>query len=294
MGLSTPVRKSVNAGCKCLDPRALKVARPKGVPESKLMIAMQYWDGDKGQAEKFLRLITDMQEGYSTEAGVMISARFDSSIDEKLVEYVSRKFPVVTLVGRRRGTGWPFGCNEVWFETMLWLFGQRRSGRLLEYKAALTLEADDAPLAKDWIKRLSDAFDAARPAHVIGHLHSWDRMNDQRKIASFHCNGNALFALSPELERVLVARQGVPANSPWDCHMAPAFKKLGWFSTPAVRSIYNTKGLKLKTFAWMRDRGGAFAHGVKDDSAFEIARRLYVGTPVDSTLSAAHNTEVEN
>ena len=294
MGLSTPIRKSIRAVCACTDRRALQLARPKSVAETKLMIVMQYWDGDKPQAEKFLRLITDMQDGYSTEAGVMFSARFDSSIDEKLVEYVSRKFPVVTYVGRRRGTGWPFGCNEVWFDTMLWLFGERRVGRLKEYKAALTMEADDAPLAKDWIKRLSNAFDAARPAHVVGRLYSWDRRNEKTKSESFHCNGNAMFALSPELERVLVSTQGVPAGSPWDCFMARAFEKVGWASTMSIWSMYKQKAMTAEVFDWMHRRGGAFVHGFKDSSAIDLARRRFVGTQVDNLLGGPHTTDVEN
>jgi hypothetical protein len=275
MGRLIQARKSRAADCNCLAYNAIQTV-PKehaGVPATKLLLAMQYWEGDRAQAEAALRLMADLQPGFSKDAGVVICCRFDAVINSDLVGYVSKKFPVFTHRSTRQGVGWPFGCNELWFDLMLWIDGQRTVGTLREYKAVFTMESDDAPIVYDWIAQLSAEFDAKRPAQVVGHLLSYDKA---RPTETEHINGNALFALDLPLLALLRRKQAAPPDFGWDAYMAPHFRKIGWAHTNKIRSLYRLDTATDAILDYWRDRGCAVIHGVKDLSALELTRKRFL------------------
>ena len=73
---------------------------------TKILLALQFWKGDKDQAMRVARLIADLEPRHTDFADFLFVSRFDCEQDLATVEYVSQKFNVHTYVNRhRRGTG---------------------------------------------------------------------------------------------------------------------------------------------------------------------------------------------
>lgn len=234
----------------------------------KILLALQFWEGDKEQAMKVAKLIADLEPRMSERADFLFVSRFDCPHDMESIGYVARKFKVRHHVSRRRATGWPFGPNELWFETMQYVYEHTVADkRTPDYKAVLTFEADAAPLCPNWIPMLSDAFDQSRPANVVGAL---------LKYPGPHVNGNALFSCDQNFSH-WIARQvtGCTPHGGWDYVLAPRFKEWGWADCKLMRSWWQTPTLTPEAFAQLQEQGVAFLHGIKDDSTLRFVREKY-------------------
>ncbi len=58
---------------------------------SKILIALQFWKGDRDMAMKLARLMADLEPKHSDDADVLFISRFDTMQDVDAVKYVSRK-----------------------------------------------------------------------------------------------------------------------------------------------------------------------------------------------------------
>lgn len=236
-------------------------------PSDKILLVLQYWRGDREQAGKLTRFITDLCPERSAQADFLFSARYDCPIDHEAAKYASRKFDVWTHQCRRRGVGWPNGCNELWMGTMGWLGQMMNAGKVPRYKAVFTFESDCVPLRRDWLTHFRQHWDKAnqtRPTYVMGAL---------LKAPGEHINGNALFSTRPEFMN-WIYRDIVSASScaGWDYWMAPEFKQWGWAVMPGLYSYWNSRTLPDEEIARLFDSGAVFLHGVKDDSLLDAAR----------------------
>ena len=61
---------------------------------SKLLLALQYWDGDKEMAMKVARLIADMEPAHNADVDFLFCSRFDCTHDMDSVAHVAKKFRV--------------------------------------------------------------------------------------------------------------------------------------------------------------------------------------------------------
>lgn len=238
----------------------------------KILLALQFWEGDKAQAMQVARLIADFETRMSDRADFLFVSRFDCPHDMETINYVSRKFKVRHHISRRRATGWPWGPNELWFETMQYVYEHSvMDRRQSEYKAVLTFEADASPLCPNWIHMLSDAFDDAQPACIVGPL---------LQHPGLHINGNAMFTCSMDFTH-WISRQltGCAPNGGWDYILAPRFKEWGWRDCPLMRSWWKTPTIVPEAFQKLREQGACFLHGVKDDSVLRAVRETYRLTP---------------
>lgn len=237
----------------------------------KILLALQFWGGDKIQAMKLARLIADLEPGMSSRADFLFISRFDCSHDVPTVEHVSRKFKVFTHVNRtRREVGWPAGCNGLWFGTMDHVYALGESKRMPPYKAVLTFEADGFPMRPDWIPRLHDAWDEAnrrKPIVALGAMQT---------SPGLHINGNALFSGDKKF-LFKIARQisGCAPHKGWDYVLAPEFRKLGWADCPKMRSWWNYPTMSVKDFEAIIAQDVVFFHGCKDDSVLRHMRQKY-------------------
>lgn len=234
----------------------------------KILLALQFWDGDKAQAMKVARLIADLEIRHSDQADFLFVSRFDCGHDKSTLDHVSRKFNTYKCVNRRRGREWPHGCNDLWFGTMDYMFAMNAAKRLPTYKAILTFESDATPLAPNWISELSRAWDASQPTKVLGALQS---------SPGPHVNGNAMF--SGDLKFLKYIARDVGGCSPqggWDFMLAPMFKRLGWRDSGLFRSWWNYPNMSEETFNQLGREGVVFFHGVKNDSAMNHVRRRYL------------------
>jgi hypothetical protein len=234
----------------------------------KLLLALQYWEGDRAQAMKLARLITDLQPGFCQQADFLFMSRFDCAHDMNSLNYVSSKFNIHHAINhRRQGVGWPHGPNELWFGVMDWIFTQREANLIPEYKAVLTFEADSCPLSPHWISSLSREWDRA-DVKVLGSL---------QPAPAPHINGNCLLSLDPKFLH-WVAREvgGCTPHAGWDFFLAPHFKRWGWANTPLITSHWQTRTLSPELFEQLSKAGVVLHHGVKDDSCLTKVREQFL------------------
>jgi len=236
--------------------------------ENKILLALQFWDGDKDRAMQLARLIADLESRHSDAADFLFVSRYDCSQDAETIKHVSKKFNVHAYVNKQRGQLWPHGCNALWFGTMDWVFGYGEAERIPPYKAILTFEADCAPLAPNWISELSREWDA-KSTKVVGALQT---------SPGPHINGNALFSGDKAFLK-WVSREvgGCTPHAGWDYVLAPQFKKWGWADSKLFRSWWNYPTMTEETFKQLGREGVAFFHGCKDESLLNHVRRRFLG-----------------
>lgn len=223
---------------------------------SKILLALQFWQRDQARAYKLAKLIADWQPSLSTRADFCFVPRKDVEHDKSQNAYVGKKFRTFTHHGRRDGSGWPFGPNELWLDLMTKL--SERGG--LGYKAVLTFEPDCVPLCKDWIEQLHKAWDDSK-AFVVGSILPTVGADGPQD----HINGNAMFSCDPKF-LAWVAEQKVTPKHGWDTVLASEFRRWGWANTPVIRSDYrcsNVTGRHLDNFL---STGVALHHGSKDET----------------------------
>src|SRR5690242_5637175 len=139
-----------------------------------IILALQFWDGDKAQAMKLARLCADIEPHKRNDVYFLFSARFDCRHDQETVEYVSQKNRVLLHTTKRKATGWPNGPNqqmactyEHWME-----LGKRQ--RIEPMSGIMLMEADCVSLAKDWINQLINEYKGYGKA-ILG---AWLKLGD--------------------------------------------------------------------------------------------------------------------
>ncbi len=236
----------------------------------KTLLAIQYFDKEWPLVYQLAQTMCAFQPELSQNAGVLFSARFDSKIPDYAVKEVSRHFHVYTHISRRRAAGWPFGCNELWFDTMQWLYEMQVAGSFLDYDTVMCLEADDTPLWPDWVARLRATWAALpSPKVAMGHV-----VPDYTR----HINGNAMFSLEKRFMSGIVRIGGCRPDIGWDCMMAPFFFRQGGYDTPAIRSWYAKKTITKEEIQRLKNDGCVLLHGVKDGSGLKWAKELAFDT----------------
>jgi hypothetical protein len=225
----------------------------------KILIAFQFWNGDRKQMMKVARFLADIEPGMSQYADVLFMSRFDSTQDLDTVRYVSQKFHVHYAKSRRTGVGWPGGCNDLFFGTMDWLFEQSTANKIPDYKAMLIFESDACPLVPDWLKKLSSAWDKAN-VKVLGSLQT----------DLVHINGNALYSTDRKfLHRVSRQISGCSPHGGYDFLLHKEWVNQGCANCPLMRSWWRHPGMTKEIYDDLVKKGVVFLHGVKDDSAME-------------------------
>lgn len=240
---------------------------------TKILLALQFWNGDRDMAMKVARLIADLEPRHSEFADFLFVSRFDTEQDIRTVEYVSQKFNTHTFVNRnRRGVGWPHGCNDLWFGAMDHIYSFSEAKRFPPYKAVLTFEADACPLTPNWHRELS---------------RSWDEIAAPKNVKIFgarvehplpHINGNALFSADQKfLHWISRCIGGCNPTKGWDFILARDFKREGWANCPLIRSHWQQKTMPDEEIDALRESGVVLIHGVKDDSVISHMRKKFVG-----------------
>jgi hypothetical protein len=236
----------------------------------KILLALQYWDQDKQLGMKLARLIADMEDRHSDKADFLFMSRFDCTHDTNTEKYVNRKFNTYSVTNRRRASGWPHGCNDLWFGVMDWIYIMREAKKIPQYDAVFTFEADGAPLLPNWITVLRHAWDTAqmeKRTYVYGAFLQYPAP---------HINGNGLFSCDPKFTYWL-AREKVAASphKGWDYELAPDFARWGWGNCPCIKSYWRTETFGEEQFVNEVNQGVAWLHGIKDDSLIDICRKRY-------------------
>lgn len=238
----------------------------------KILIALQMWEGDKLNALRLARLLADIEPGHQELADFLFVTRFDCSHDLSTIQHVSRKFNTFHYRSPKQGTGWPHGCNELWFGTMEWAYHMMEGKKIPPYKAVFTIESDGIPLVRDWIARYSrqwDSLNAMKKTFVAGAILNKGRIDE-------HINGQALFSGDLKFLRWLIREVGgAPARCGWDLYLAPSFRKWGWSELPGHRVYWNTPTFSEDWFNRDSKDGVVWVHGVKDSSLYtQVLKKL--------------------
>jgi hypothetical protein len=239
---------------------------------SKLLLALQYWRGDRDLSMQVAKLIADLEPRHNPDVDFLFVSRFDCEHDLKAIEQVSSKFKVWHHINRhRRGMGWPAGCNDLWFGTMDHICSLTEAKIMPEYKAILTFEGDCAPMGPYWHKTLMASWEKVnklRPVKVHGALVKWPGV---------HINGNCMFSGDlPFVHHISRKIGGCPPIYGWDFFLTKEFSRAGWADCPHIKSYWQRNTMDPEEVDNLVDTEVALLHGVKDDSVIKRIRERFV------------------
>jgi len=240
----------------------------------KILLALQFWAGDKNQAARLADFIADLESTHCECADFLFAARFDCPLDLELVKRVSRKFNVHTYTSRRRGKGWPQGCTELWLSTMEWCYSMKRGKRIPDYSAVFMMEADCVPISRGWVQHFHDHWEKeqARLNGKLSVMGVWLPNGVRENIG--HINGACLCSLEMKMAAEII-RIGnrCPVNLGWDYYAGPQFKALGWSEMPGFVFDWRSEKVTEEKFRDLISKGTVFHHGCKDRSLFDLSRK---------------------
>lgn len=246
----------------------------------KLVIALQFWEGDRDAAMRNAVRIADNEPKFREDVIFMFVARFDCPHDIAVAKYVGQKFKTEMYTGFRRGKGWPHGCNELWCDLMQESIRRTRSGEWEGVDGILTFEADCVPVRRDWLDVLRKAWDEALAQNkmVLGH---W--LPEPAPLG--HINGNAIFDPNIAIKLGLV---GCSSETGWDFHWGPKFAPHA-VKSDLIRMYYHCDGVPESWFVAPGENNGeipAMIHGIKDGASEKYADRVLRSEKSDTFLRA--------
>lgn len=228
-----------------------------------MIVALQFWEGDKERAMHLARLIADIELTKNAQVDFAFVARFDTQPDPATVKAVSEKFDVWELTGSRRGTGWPHGCNELAID-LLQQAGYRAKpgGPWANHKALYLIESDVLPMCRNWLSRISDEWDVAQAAGAFL-MGAWCPFHS----SIGHVNGNML--VRPDIAVQIKGLDRCPPRAGWDAYFAPKFGP-HWYKSVLMQNHYDYRANVPEEILFSCVDGvtpPAVVHGVKDFSA---------------------------
>ena len=238
------------------------------VPAKKLILALQYWRGDYEQAMSFARFVASLEKAFREDVVVWFVPRFDApEPDRATVAAVQARFRTESYRTKRRGTGHPSGCNDMWHDLVgeAWRRCLQVKGFQDAHHGVYSIEADNVPLRADWLDAILAEW---REALAAGKVVLGCRMESPAP----HINGNLLFV--PELFGKVRGLEGCPSQYAWDVFHAPKWlDKAG--ESKLIANFYRATDVpKKKLYEAKGAAKYAVVHGVKDDSALQIAQKM--------------------
>jgi hypothetical protein len=240
---------------------------------SKILVMMTCWEGDRHQAQKLAQFLADMEPSHSDKADFLLVERFDCKPwDHNVVEALKRKFNLFQHHGRLGNVGWPMGCNDLFLAGMEWAYGMIEARKVLPYKAIFNVESDGAPICRNWIQRLHEAWDEANKETRVCMAGALIKTPEQP--IKEHINANALISADLKfLHWVTRSSAFPPPHGGWDYVLAPKFKEIGWANVPGIRSYWNSRTCEEREYQVLLTENVIWCHGVKDDSLLKWGRK---------------------
>jgi hypothetical protein len=244
-------------------------------PESgKILIAIPFWSGDKAEATALARLLSDLEPERSSIADLVFVSRSDCKHDKEIVGYAAKKFNTFTASTKPGPTGWPRGCNSLFFGTIDWCLRGMSGGKLPKYRAIFNCAADSVPLVpdgvsflhKEWVRTEKQGINIAG-AMVPTSIAGTDKFHINGDCTLISGNLEYLFWLSKQAGTVMRRGGG------WDWLLAPQFEQRGWANIPEIQSHYRRPPLGDGEFEKYVAGGTKWLHGIKGTSLIEECRR---------------------
>ena len=233
-----------------------------------LLIALQYWNGDREQALRLARHLADIEPEFRKDVCLEFVLRFDATAPSmETLAYVGKKFKTTVYRCKRRGQGHPDGCGDVWhdFVNEMWARFLRVRWFTDNIDKVMFYEGDNVPLSKTWINEIVAEWEEARAEgkFILG---CWSKEGYE----SGHING-ACFVTVPDLFNRIKGLEGCPSGVAWDVFHGPKFEP-HWFKSKKMINLYKSVGV-LKSALFDKKGKPKFAncHGAKDRSVWELA-----------------------
>lgn len=240
---------------------------------AKLLIALQFWDGDRAQAIELAKFLADLESKHNPQADFVLVHRKDCRAPTEVVSHVSRKFNTFVYQSPRSETGWPQGCNAITESTLEWAYFMMDANRLPRYKCIFLCEPDGGPVSRDWVAKMSNAWDRAnarKPVVIAGPLVFGP---------SEHINGNCMLTCDPAFLKWFVRGPREHYHGGWDFVMWPTFKAKGAANIVGMRSYYNTPHFSLEQYDQMRREDLIWVHGDKSQDLIKFGRQQLLNYP---------------
>lgn len=237
------------------------------IKPTRALLVMQYYDGDKEDAEAAMSLIADLERVRNKDVDVMICPRADAGpFDPDVLAKLRLKFNAVLI---QKGTrtdakGWPFGSNGMFYD-LVTMFGQSQKW-WGTYYAFLNLEPDCCPLSPGWFTKLLAEFRnaSAEGSAVLGFIHDTPFR---------HVNGVAVYATDIWRRVPGGALGGGNPTIPFDLRHAKNLLPLARHTNLMKFSHRKPTITAAELYA---DPETVLYHGVKDASAREIVRAKHI------------------
>jgi hypothetical protein len=254
-------------------PASINIQPQPFVPgnHQKLLIVLQYYNGDKEAAEDLATLIADLERIRNNQADILVFRRHDAAeFDSAVLTRLRDKFSTVHYERSRRqdASGYPFGPNQMWSD-LVTMLGQK-SGWYNNYYAFLPLESDCVPVRPGWISTLIEDFKIAKAKgySAIGHVHR-DPVEHMNGVAVYDTRiwsivgGNILNGCNPQVAYDIAFRESLLPLA---------------YDTPHIMMEYQRPTIRAEDLfrPWKKNYEPALFHGVKDDSARTAVRSKYV------------------
>jgi hypothetical protein len=234
-------------------------------PPAGLVLALMFWPGDEARALRLARLLADIEPRRREGVLLAFCRRFDMpgvSAEAWAAQlHCGHKFGTMQIRSERQGTGHPHGCNEQWAGTFEALVEARAAGAL-NAESVLFLEADGAPLRRDWLDILlaEHARTLETGRRVTGAISTTARP---------HINGSLIAHLSLWSDRPSLHR--TPPAHAWDLFHAQVLLSEARPS-PWMRNTYGACAWSPTNLATLA-KDTAWLANQKDDTALEWAER---------------------
>ena len=237
----------------------------------KLLIVLQYYEGDKQAAEELAELIADLERVRNNQADFMVFRRHDATeFSSAVLQKLRDKFNKVYSepCRRRDAKGYPFGANQMWAD-LVTLMGQVPQW-YNNYYAFLPLESDCVPMRPGWIGELIEEFRVAKTKNfaAVGHIHS-NPIEHLNGVAVYDCNlwkivpGNKLNGADPQVAYDIYHREQILPIA---------------YNTPLIMMQYQRPTITADDLfqPWKNGFEPAMFHGVKDGSARAAVRAKHI------------------
>jgi hypothetical protein len=239
----------------------------------KILIALQFWEGDRAAALNLANFLADLEPRHTPLADFVFVHRADCRPPGPEVSYMSRKFNTFVYKSPRSETGWPQGCNALMESTVEWAYCMMEANRIPRYKSIFLCEADGGPVSRDWVAKMSHAWDVAnarKPVVIAGPLVFGP---------SEHINGNCMLSGDLSFLKWLVRGPRQYTSGGWDFVMWPTFKQKGAANIVGMRSYYATPHFTLEAYNQMRNEDLIWVHGDKSGDLIKWGRQELLNYP---------------
>ncbi len=229
----------------------------------KFVIALQFYGGDRDKAMRLARLIADVTLPSRHSVEFLFVARYDCDHDQETIKYVAKKFPICWTTTYIKWRGWPGGPNAMALHLLQWMATMRPHNDGL-----LMFEPDCVPTSPFWLDALIDCWEnaVARGKWIMG---SWRNSGGVHG----HINGNCV--VRADLANLIPLVDLIGPDYAWDCAIAPLVKD-HWDISGVIKNCFECRnaGHDSLFIPEIGEESPALVHGHKDDSAYEIARRV--------------------